>query len=257
MSKTVSKRKGARLGQHFLHSPTALARIEKIAALRSDDIVLEIGPGEGALTKTLLGAATEVIAIEKDERLAGLLTETFQKEIIEGKLTVIEQDVLALDAESLRFENRAYKVVANIPYYITGAILRKFLTTPHQPKQMTLLIQKEVAERIARSKKESILSLSVKAYGIPKYEFTVPRGAFRPSPSVDSAVLSIRDISRRNFASEAEENRFFELIHAGFAHKRKYVRSNLADSGLPAGDIPEKARAEDLPLSAWLSLLHI
>ena len=130
---------------------------------------------------------------------------------------------------------------------------------------MTLLVQKEVAERIARSKKpssakatagkESILSLSVKVFGTPKYEFTVPRGAFRPAPKVDSAVLTIRDISRSNFPSSEKEKQFFALVRAGFAHKRKFVRRNLIDAGFLVGDIPEKARAEDLSLSDWLKLI--
>jgi 16S rRNA (adenine1518-N6/adenine1519-N6)-dimethyltransferase len=129
-------------------------------------------------------------------------------------------------------------------------------------------VQKEVAERIARSKKESILSLSVKAYGTPKYEFTVPRGAFRPAPNVDSAVLSIRGISRKNFPSITAEEKFFALLHAGFAHKRKLARNNLAEAGfIPAktaegsspdaplrGAFREKARAEDIPLAEWLAL---
>jgi 16S rRNA (adenine1518-N6/adenine1519-N6)-dimethyltransferase len=118
---------------------------------------------------------------------------------------------------------------------------------------MTLLVQKEVAERIARSKKESILSLSVKAYGTPKYEFTVKRGAFNPAPKVDSAVLTIRDISRKNFVTKSEEEKFFALVHAGFAHKRKFVRKNLVEAGLSVGDIPEKSRAEDLSLEVWLA----
>jgi len=129
-----------------------------------------------------------------------------------------------------------------------------FLESEQQPSAMTLLVQKEVAERIARIKKESLLSLSVKAYGEPKYEFTVPRGAFRPAPKVDSAVISVRNISRDNFSSREEEQRFFALIHAGFAHKRKFVRKNLADAGFTSDAIPEKARAEDLHLSDWLSL---
>ena len=96
--------------------------------------------------------------------------------------------------------------------------------------------------------------MSVKAYGTPKYEFTVKRGAFRPAPNVDSAVLTIKNISRKNFASREKEQLFFALIHAGFAHKRKFVRSNLVEVGLPQGDIPEKARAEDLTLEQWLML---
>jgi 16S rRNA (adenine1518-N6/adenine1519-N6)-dimethyltransferase len=129
---------------------------------------------------------------------------------------------------------------------------------------MTLLVQKEVASRIARSAKpysakatkgkESILSLSVKAYGTPSYVFTVPRGAFMPAPKVDSAVLGIQNISRSAFKTKKEEQKFFDILHAGFAHKRKFVRNNLSLAGFDAQDIPEKARAEDLSLKTWLAL---
>ena len=127
---------------------------------------------------------------------------------------------------------------------------------------MTLLLQKEVAERIARDPKESLLSLSVKAFGSPSYEFTVPKGAFTPSPKVDSAVLSVRGISRARFSSAAEERRFFELMRAGFAHKRKRLAKNLADAGFSADVILKDARlarvrAEDLPLSDWLSFARL
>jgi 16S rRNA (adenine1518-N6/adenine1519-N6)-dimethyltransferase len=95
----------------------------------------------------------------------------------------------------------------------------------------------------------------VKVYGTPKREFNVPRGAFNPAPNVDSAVLTVRNISRKNFATKKEEELFFELIHAGFAHKRKFVRKNLLEVGLPSGDIPEKARAEDVSLEQWLAII--
>ena len=134
---------------------------------------------------------------------------------------------------------KGYALVANIPYYLTGEIFRMFLESSNQPRSMTLLVQKEVADRIvARDGKESVLSLSVKAYGTPKQEFKVPRGAFKPAPNVDSAVLTIRGISRKNFTTQEEERRFFALLHAGFAHKRKYVRKNLLEVGLPKWRYP-------------------
>ncbi|MBI4088469.1 hypothetical protein HY415_00005, partial [Candidatus Kaiserbacteria bacterium] len=163
----------------------------------------------------------------------------------------------------LEYLPHKYVIVANIPYYLTGEIFRMFLSSDNQPNAMTLLVQKEVAERIVgnpersrgtRSKKESILSLSVKAYGTPKYEFTVPHGAFKPAPRVDSAVLTIRNISWKRFATRAQEERFFALLHAGFAHKRKFVRKNLAEAGFSTGNIRDKARAEDLTLTDWLGL---
>jgi 16S rRNA (adenine1518-N6/adenine1519-N6)-dimethyltransferase len=152
-------------------------------------------------------------------------------------------------------------LVANIPYYITGEIIRTFLSTKHKPTSMTLLVQKEVAERIARSKKGSLLQIAVKIFGTPAYEFTVPRGAFKPAPNVDSAVISIRDI-KAPFSSAARESRFFEILRAGFAHKRKLLARNLETVAAPeaiirgfeAAGLDKKARAEDLSLSAWRSL---
>lgn len=239
------------LGQNFLMHARIAERIADVAKLTPDAVVLEIGPGTGMLTRPLLERAGKVVAIEADYELFEKLQTDFANEIALGKLKLIHGDIRSFDISSLP---EKYALVANIPYYLTGEIFRMFLETENQPGSMTLLVQKEVAERIARSKKESILSLSVKAYGTPHYEFTVPRGAFKPAPKVDSAVLTVRDISRKNFSSHEQEKRFFELIRAGFAHKRKFVRNNLSDAGLPTGDIPKKARAEDVPLSDWLAL---
>ena len=238
-------------------------RIALTAGLAPDTVVLEIGPGTGILTRELLstvgGSASggkhgKVIAVEADRELFEKLHIDFANEIADGRLELIHGDIRTYPHFGPTGLKLGYSVVANIPYYLTGDIFRMFLETKNQPSSLTLLVQKEVAERIARSKKESILSLSVKAYGTPKYEFTVKRGAFVPAPNVDSAVLTVRDISRGNFTSRAQEEKFFALIHAGFAHKRKYVRRNLVNVGFPAGNIPEKARAEDLSLSDWLIL---
>ena len=257
------------LGQNFLMHARIAERIALSAKLPPDAVVLEIGPGTGMLTRELLKLAGKVIAVEADEELFEKLKTDFANEIAGGKLELVQGDIRTFAIASLP---SGYALVANIPYYLTGEIFRMFLETHNQPRRssksgprpqasgpssMTLLVQKEVADRIvARDGKESILSLSVKAYGTPKREFTVPRGAFKPAPKVDSAVLTIRGISRKNFRSREEEHLFFSLIRAGFAHKRKFVRKNLSDAGLPAGDIPEKARAEDISLSTWLNLIH-
>jgi len=241
------------LGQNFLMHARIAERIAITADITPGGIVFEIGPGTGMLTRELLKLAKKVIALEADYELFNTLQTSFADEIAEGRLELISGDIRTFATGTLP---RGYLLVANIPYYLTGEIFRMFLETDNQPAAMTLLVQKEVAERIARSDKESLLSLSVKAYGMPKYGFTVPRGAFRPAPKVDSAVLSVRDISRKNFSSRSEEEMFFTLLHAGFAHKRKFVRKNLSEAGLPCGDIPEKARAEDLPLSVWFSVLR-
>ena len=229
-------------------------RIAHTARLAATDTVLEIGPGTGMLTKELLRCAQHVIALEADEVLYEDLEVLFATDIAEGRLDLRHQDVRTFSPTTL-LEN--YHLVANIPYYLTGEIFRLFLETERQPQSMILLVQKEVAERIARSKKESILSLSVKVYGTPHYEFTVPRGAFRPAPNVDSAVLSIRDISRKNFTSSEEEKQFFHLLHTGFAHKRKILTKNLKSVTSAALTIPKNMRAEDMSLADWLMLMRL
>src|SRR3989344_5453867 len=254
------------LGQHFLMHPAIARRIVHVAGLSALDTVLEVGPGKGILTRALLDAGARVIAVEVDEALVEGLQIRFAPEIARSQLELIHSDIRTVEYQKFltTVTNFGYRVVANIPYYITGEIIRMFLEHEHQPSSMTLLVQKEVAERIVadpeRSRgtrgKESVLSLSVKAYGEPHYEFTVPRGAFVPAPRVDSAALSIRGISRNRFASCADEQRFFALIHTGFAHKRKKLSENLADAGFGAEGLAEGVRAEDLSLEAGLALVQ-
>ncbi|HUO56099.1 MAG TPA: 16S rRNA (adenine(1518)-N(6)/adenine(1519)-N(6))-dimethyltransferase RsmA [Candidatus Paceibacterota bacterium] len=246
---------GRRLGQHFLRSRAALTAIIEAGDLRHDDVVLEIGPGEGVLTRELVAHTRQVIAIEKDEKLYAQLRETFSQEIRDGSLTLIAADALTYEPPE------RYKLIANIPYYITGAIIRKFLTASSQPDRMVLLVQKEIAERIARSQKESILSISVKAYGSPRYITKVPAGSFAPPPKVDSAILLIENISR-NFFTEIDEEKFFAIVHAGFASKRKMLLGNLSMFGsreklnelFMRCDIDPKIRAEDVALQKWREL---
>lgn len=244
------------LGQHFLRSQGALAAVAAAADIVPGETVVEIGPGEGALTEHLLAVGARVVAIEKDHRLIPLLKEKFAGK----KFTVYEADALETDLETLEVRG-TYKIVGNIPYYITGALIRKFLTVTEQPSVLVFLVQKEVAERIARSKKESILSLSVKAYGNPRYVKKVPRGAFVPPPKVDSAILLVTDISRKHFTSTTHEQLFFDLLHAGFGSKRKLLVRNLekilgpnTPEAFAHANIPHNARAEDVPLTQWLTL---
>ena len=247
------------LGQHFLTSQGAVHAMVEAGHVQGGDVVLEIGPGRGVLTSALLKAGAHVVAVEKDEQLVPVLAERFADEIAAGQLTMVEGDALACQLPIPH--TTSYKLVANIPYYITGALLERFLTAQHQPAVLVFLVQKEIAERVARSKKESILSLSVKAYGVPRYVRTVPRGAFSPAPTVDSAILAIEHISRGCFENGAHEERFFALVKAGFAHKRKLLVRNLetilgkrAAEALEKAEIPPKARAEDVPLPKWLIL---
>jgi 16S rRNA (adenine1518-N6/adenine1519-N6)-dimethyltransferase len=245
------------LGQHFLRAQHYLALVADAAHLEPEGTVLEVGPGDGALTEVLLARGAHVVAVEKDRRLIPLLQEKFAGHSFE----VVEADALEVQTERIVPPGEPYTLAGNIPYYITGALFKKFLTVPHQPKRLVFLIQKEVAERIARSKKESLLSLSIKAYGSPRYIKTVPRGAFSPPPEVDSAILALEHISRDNFLNAEHEARFFELLRAGFAHKRKRLASNLAPllgnehaNILQNVGISANARAEDVPLAAWLEL---
>ncbi|MBX4192180.1 16S rRNA (adenine(1518)-N(6)/adenine(1519)-N(6))-dimethyltransferase RsmA [Candidatus Parcubacteria bacterium] len=232
------------LGQHFLNSPHYVQLIADALEIKKGETVLEIGPGEGALTEELLKRGAHVVALEKDSRLIEGLRAKFQK-----NFAVLEGDALLFDTSQLS----NYKVVGNIPYYITGALFKKFLTTPVQPKRLVFLVQKEVAERIARSKKESILSLSIKVYGTPKYIKTVPSGAFVPAPKVDSAILLIENISRKHLKNAAHEAKFFELVKKGFGKKRKQLKNNLKID-LGSVQVSPQARAEDLSLNNWLDL---
>ncbi|HAE36452.1 MAG: Ribosomal RNA small subunit methyltransferase A [Candidatus Nomurabacteria bacterium GW2011_GWF2_35_66] len=255
------------MGQNFLKSKEALFKMCEAGDVNNNDIVVEIGPGKGVLTEKLLEKAKNVIAIEKDRDLIDILKDKFANEIKEGKLILLNEDILEFNPKTYNLEPETYKIIANIPYNITGSIIRRFLSEVNRPNTMTLLVQKEVAERIvARDNKESILSLSIKAYGEPKYIMKVHKRFFSPSPKVDSAIISINNISNKVFKDKKEEESFFRLIKAGFAHKRKVLRKNLEDLnikevGLPYIDeifnkleIDTKVRAEDVPFKKWLKI---
>ena len=248
------------LGQNFLSDPKILKKIVGVSGVGKNDTVLEIGPGLGTLTKEILATGANVIAVEKDHRLITPLTEKFAKEIANGKLKIIEGDIL--DSIPYHLLPKTYSLIANLPYYITGQALSTFLSAEHQPTSITLLLQKEVVERIVardnrayrQAGKESLLSLSVKVYGTPEKEFIVKAGSFNPAPKVDSAVITIKNISRKNFKSAGHEKKFFEMIHLGFAHKRKQLKNNLLDINLSHCGLDLKKRAEELLLNDWLCL---
>ncbi|MDA8611271.1 16S rRNA (adenine(1518)-N(6)/adenine(1519)-N(6))-dimethyltransferase RsmA [Candidatus Pacebacteria bacterium] len=280
------------LGQNFLKSEKALSQIIEAAEAKEGDLVLEIGPGKGALTKKLLEAGAKVLSIEKDSRSVEFIKENFDEEIKEGKLDILEEDVLSFDETKIgtlkkfQGDEASYKLIANIPYYITGEILRKFLSSNNQPKSITVLVQKEVADRIvSKDKKESILSMSVKAYGDPKYVSTVKKEFFDPKPKVDSAILYISNISKEKFSSssppacpvgrlsrgsrnnsgitESEElkkmeDNFFKVLKTGFSQKRKQLGNNLSelvrDVDFEKCEIKKTDRAEELPIEKWFCL---
>ncbi len=255
------------LGQHFLKSERALSTIVEAGEIVPGETVLEIGPGTGTLTERLLKAGAKVVAIEKDDGLFEFLGEKFSKEIASGKLELIHDDILEFDIKNYLLSTNYYKLIANIPYNITGAILKKFLSANHQPERMVLLVQKEVAERIiakdnkpldsARGK-ESILSISVKVYGNPRYIETVKAGSFVPMPRVDSAIIAIENISK-NFFTGFSEDEFFQLLRAGFQYKRKKLSSNLSvilekeavKKAFQELELGENVRAEDVNIKIW------
>ncbi len=247
------------LGQNFLKSVPALNKIIEVGEIKNSDTILEIGPGKGALTAKLLENAGLVIAIEKDRDLLETLREKFAEEIKTKRFMLIEGDALEFEPSENGLKSGGYKVIANIPYNITGAILKKFLAGHTQPERMVLMVQKEVAERVvARDGKESILSISVRVYGDPKLVMKVPARYFSPAPKVDSAIISISGISRGTFQeNNISEEVFWEIVKTGFAHKRKMLSGNLKNIvstekitklGL------ENSRAENLKLEDWINL---
>ena len=258
------------LGQNFLKSKTALNKMIEAGEVTGSDIVLEVGPGKGVLTEKLLLTAKKVIAVEKDDRLISLLQEKFASEIASNKLEIIHDDILNFQQGNYHLKTGEYKIIANIPYYITGLFLRKFLETDCQPAKIVVMVQKEIAQRIMAhdpqgraGKKESLLSISVKAFGIPKMVMKVDKENFSPAPKVDSAILSISDISKSFFINnKIGEKEFFEILHAGFAHKRKMLISNLRalfpnidwEGRFTLASISLKTRAEDLTLGDWSKL---
>ena len=257
------------LGQHFLRSKTVLAQIVGATKLSQADLVLEIGPGEGALTEALLLTGAHVVAVETDERCVASLPLRFEKEIESGQLKLIEGDIRNEDVVAKLFEKdflekKSYKLIANIPYYITGMLFRLFLEKLRQPTDIVFLIQKEVAEEIvSRDGKEGILSLSVKAFGRARYVAKVKREAFTPAPKVDSAIIHISEITRERLSLKENDN-YFRIIKAGLGSRRKMLLGNLVrafpqqrgeiEHAFTQLAIDTAIRGEDLPSEKWLAL---
>ena len=201
------------------------------------------------------------MALEADKRAIAVLQENFATEIKAGQLTVIHADVRKLDLSTLPITDHEYKVVANIPYYLSGFLFRTFLDSTVQPSKLVFLVQKEVAERIATDAKESLLSLAVKIFGQPLYVAEVGRENFDPVPGVDSAILAVEDINRDAF-DKVNKEAFFDLLRCGFAAKRKRLSSNLAkrypkptvQAAFNNLNLPPNIRAEVVPAKTWLKL---
>jgi 16S rRNA (adenine1518-N6/adenine1519-N6)-dimethyltransferase len=257
----LKARKG--LGQHFLIDETVLKLIVSGAGLTPDDVVLEIGPGLGVLTRELARRASRVIAVEIDSKLAAILCQTLAPL---NNVSIINGDILSIDPADL-YPMAGYsfnKVVANLPYYITSPVLRHLLEARARPETMIVMVQKEVAETIAAGPgKMSLLSVSVQLYGEPSIVGPVSARCFYPEPEVDSAILRI-DIYRQPLVAAESASDFFRLVRAGFHAARKQIINSLALgldlpraevlSLLETASIAPQRRAETLTIDEWISL---
>jgi len=255
------------MGQNFLVEEEVFNKIIRVSSISKKDIVLEIGPGIGNLTQKLIRKSKKVIAVEKDNKMIKVL-----KEVIRGNknVEIVENDILDFKPQSYNLKPNSYKVIGNIPYYITSPVIRKFLKPKNQPKLMTLMVQKEVAERIcAKPPKMNFLAVITQFYGKPAIVTHVSKKSFWPSPKVDSAVIKITPLSSSIKFSHQFRQRFLKLVKAGFSHPRKQLVNNLlALKGfdklkldkdkikklLAKSNIVHTQRAASLTIKDWIKL---
>ena len=279
--KNLCKKYGLRpskdFSQNFLIDREVLDEIVAAADLKKNDVVLEIGPGLGVLTAELAERVSRVIAVEADRNMAKVLSEIMTDF---PNVEIIQEDVLKFPISNFQFTNKIlnqksqiknyeYKVVANLPYQITSAVFRKFLSEEPRPSEITVMVQKEVAERISAKPGEmSLLSLSVQFFGQPEITAVVPRAAFWPEPKVDSAILRVTRIkneSEKNL-KRIDSEKFFKVVKIGFSARRKQLHNNLS-GGLRIPDqkvkeilvslgFDERARAQDLGINDWIELVN-
>ncbi|UCD54424.1 MAG: ribosomal RNA small subunit methyltransferase A, partial [Dehalococcoidia bacterium] len=263
-----------RLGQHFLIDEEVLKFILSAAELTPADVVMEVGPGLGVLTKELAKKAGWVVAIELDNKLAAMLKQTLASF---KNVAVINEDVLEISPEALlreqeeRFSSAInpsrYKVVANLPYYITSPVLRHFLEASLKPQILVVMVQKEVAEAIVAGPGEmSVVSMSVQFYSQPEIVSYVPARCFYPEPEVDSAILRVT-LYAKPAVDVTDEESFFGLVRAGFAAPRKQICNSLTQglelpkaevlSLLGKVEIAPQRRAETLTLDEWAQLWQV
>ena len=260
-----------KLGQHFLIDDAVLEKILNAAQLTKDDTVIEVGPGLGLMTQELAKRAGWVIAIELDNRLAALLRDNLGAE----NVVVLNEDVLGTEPAKLLKSGaphfppqlHSYKVVANLPYYITSPVLRHFLEAPVKPSTMVVMVQKEVAETIAAEAGDrSVLSIAVQFYGKPTIITNGPATSFFPPPEVDSAVIKI-DVYKKPPVAVDDVEGFFKLVRAGFTAARKQVANSLAQglhitkeeamALLAKAKIDPQRRAETFTLEEWATLYKV
>ena len=258
----IGLRPSKALGQHFLHDRNIVRRIAAAAELTSDDLVVEIGPGLGSLTRELAVHAGQVVALELDRRLGDYLAHSG----LPANVRVVHGDALKADMADLT-GGRRYIVVANLPYSVAAAVIEHVLDSAHRPARLVVMVQREVAERIAAQPPAmSVLAVAVQFYGRPKVLFRIGPGAFVPPPKVDSAVLRI-DVAPAPPLDEPLRTRFFQLVRAGFAQRRKRLDNALAsafdrpkaevDAWLQTAGIAPERRAETLAVDEWVALTRV
>lgn len=251
------------LGQNFLKNTTIIKNMVKeclsiakdyTAQHKKEVSILEIGPGTGALTTYLLETGLKTVAVEADDRAIPLLTEKFQQYIVDDTFSLIHADIRKFDTKKMEMP---YIIVANIPYYLTGYIMRKFLESENQPLAMIVMVQKEVALRIL-DKKHSLASLGVLTYGTPRILTHVSKGNFVPAPKVDSSVLLVENIHQNMFSNLQEEKKYWEITKKAFGNKRKQLGGTVLKN-IEVAELEQykTKRPEDLDVKDWLYITKI
>jgi len=263
------------LGQNFLIDKNTVRKVMKTADLKPEDIILEIGPGLGALTQELAKKAKKIIAVEKDARMCQALKEQLKDF---DNIEIINQDILKFEIiklfKNLKLKIKNYKIVANLPFYITAPVIRKFLESENPPQEMVLIIQKEVAQRICPrpprlrqgyggQAKMSILAISVQFYAEAKIISYISKKSFRPRPKVDAAIIKIKPENKY----QTDGAKFFKIVKAGFSQPRKQLINNLSkklkinkqkiNSLLFSAGVEPTQRAETLSINDWLDLSKV
>lgn len=251
------------LGQHFLVNEVALTAIVNAADLSAEDDVLEVGPGPGVLTRLLAARARSVTAIEVDARMVAVAAEAL---VEERNVRIVHADALAVDLFAAG-ERPPTRIVANLPYQITSPLLHRFLGDPRRPPVVVVLVQEEVARRMAAgsadARERSFLSVFVQSFAEPRIVRRVPAGSFLPPPKVSSAVVALRTLARPAFAP-LDQTAFLRFVSDVFRHRRKQIRAALgheagvererATAALRAAGIPAERRPEELSLEDWVAL---
>lgn len=253
------------LGQNFLIDKKVLEKIIDSANIKPNDIVLEVGPGIGTLTQELAKKAKQVIAVEKDETMCKILADVLPVLNVKN-VQVVNEDILRFEQLEQLKQLEHYKVVANIPYYLTSPLIRKFLEAENQPEEIILMVQKEVAQRIcSRPPDMNLLAVSVQFYAEPKIISYVSKNCFWPAPKIDSAIIKIIPHKKYNIKPDL----FFEVVKAGFSHPRKQLVNNLTSlkssngveltkakisEWLLQNNLKPNQRAETLDISDWINL---